>query len=283
MDQANRPPSEAAITDALPAGAEPDAATESAVDSAEAGKTAEPTEPEEEGQEGLAGTIVSHLQAIAEPVASAVDRLMKAVSPEPLANLYEIHPEAREASPRELGLRFVPIEEIRGTAVAGIAQRGSDFLPLRPFRGENWQMRWRRIREANQQLAPLPPIDAVKFGSGYWVVDGHNRVAGALADNAAGLDAMVTELVPLDGRASDRPTSLLPFIGEVHGLRAAAAGHRPAMGMRLSELASSDEPEASTPHTDADSDFDPGEVSDSELADEPVVPTDLADPEVGQA
>jgi hypothetical protein len=181
-----------------------------------------------EAAEGIAGAIVGGISAVAE-------RISRAISPEPLANLYEVHPEARLASPRELGFRFVPVEDIMGTAVAGIAQRGLDYLPLPPFRGENWQARWQRIRDANARLAPLPPIDLVKYEGGYWVVDGHNRVGAALADNAAGLDAMVTELVPLDGRSSERPTELLPHLGEVAELRAAAAGRRPAVGVRLGE------------------------------------------------
>ena len=220
-----------------------------------------PEEPARQDSESFASSIVSHLQAVAEPVANAVGnvieaagqamsgpaelagRIHRAVSPEPLANLYDIHPEARNASPRELGLRFIPVEEILGTAVAGAAQRGSDFLPLRQFRGENWQTRWQRILLANQRLQPLPPVDLTKFGGGYWVLDGHNRVAAALQDNGAGVDAMVTELVPLDGQASERPAHLLSFIGESQEMRAAAQGRRPAIGMRYSEQASSDEPE----------------------------------------
>jgi hypothetical protein len=160
---------------------------------------------------------------------------------EPLANLYELYPEAREASPHELGLRFVPVDEIRGTAVAGATQRGGDFLPLKPFRGENWGARWRRIREANERLQPLPPVDLIKFDGDYWVVDGHNRVAATLYDNGVGLDAMVTELVPLDGQTSERPQNLLSYLGETSELRAAAQGHRPAMGMRQAEQLSADE------------------------------------------
>jgi hypothetical protein len=175
--------------------------------------------------EGLAGAIASHLAGVA-------GRIARAVSPRPLASLYEVHPEARLASPRELGFRFIPVEDIRGTAVAGAAQRGEDFLPLPPFRGENWHARWQRIRAANERLAPLPPIDVVKWAGGFWVMDGHNRVGAALADHMVGLDAMVTELVPLDGQASERPAMLLAYMGEVSELRAAATGARPAIDIR---------------------------------------------------
>ena len=209
------------------------------------------------------GSIVGHLYNVAEPFAdhivspvagaigtmidaasaawalreSVIARRLKRQAREPLLNLYEAYPEAKLASPRELGLRFVPVEEILGTAVAGIAQRGGDFLPLKPFRGENWAGRWQRIRDANERLQPLPPVDLIKFGGEYWVVDGHNRVAATLYANGVGLDAMVTELVPLDGQTSERPTNLLSYLGEGGELRAAASGRTPAMGMRQTEQA----------------------------------------------
>ncbi|HEX7495814.1 MAG TPA: hypothetical protein VF349_04200 [Candidatus Limnocylindrales bacterium] len=211
---------------------------------------------------------MGHLQAVTDPVVSVVEpfmdyivgpvagaigsvfgaasqawsaqeannaRRVRRLAREPLADLYERHPEARLSSPRELGLRFVPVEDIRGTAVAGIAQRGGDFLPLKPFRGENWEARWQRIRQANINLQPLPPIDLIKFEGEYWVVDGHNRVAATLYAKGVGLDAMVTELIPLDGQTSERPTNLLSYMGESGALRAAAQGLRPAVGMRYEE------------------------------------------------
>ena len=213
------------------------------------------------------GRVVGHLQNVVEPFAdhivspvagaigtmidaasaawalreSAIERRVRRQAREPLLNLYEAYPEARLASPRELGLRFVPVEEILGTAVAGIAQRGGDFLPLRPFRGENWAGRWQRIRDANKRLQPLPPVDLIKFGGEYWVVDGHNRVAATLYANGTGLDAMVTELVPLDGRTSERPTNLLAFLRAGGELRAVVSGRGPAMGIRQTERQSAGE------------------------------------------
>src|SRR5450759_789926 len=207
------------------------------------------------------GGIVGHLQNVAEPFAdhivfpvagaigsmidaasaawalreSAIERRVKRQAREPLLNLYEAYPEARLASPGELGLRCGPGEEILGTAVAGIAQRGGDFLPLKPFRGENWAGRWQRIRNANKRLQPLPPVDLIKFGGEYWVVDGHNRVAATLYANGTGLDAMVTELVPLDGQTSERPTNLLAYLRAGGELPAAVSGRGPAEGIRQTE------------------------------------------------
>ncbi len=221
-------------------------------------------EAEDEGAGGIVGAlaslgepVVSVVEPIVEhvvmPVAGAIgnvlgaasqafgvrdaiaDRLGRRGPAEPLANLYEVHPEARLASPRELGFRFVPIEDIRGTAVAGMAQRGDDFLPLPPFRGSNWEGRWQRIRDANTRLQPLPPVDLIKYDGGYWVVDGHNRVAATIYSRGVGLDAMVVELVPMGGHVSEKPSGVLSFMGEAGAMRAAAQGRRPAVGTRVSQ------------------------------------------------
>ena len=57
---------------------------------------------------------------------------------EPLPYLYDVHPEARAAHPVDVGLETIDVDDIAGTAVGGGAQRGGDFLPLKPFRGNNW-------------------------------------------------------------------------------------------------------------------------------------------------
>src|SRR5687768_11726086 len=68
-------------------------------------------------------------------------RRVRTMGHEPLANLWELHPEARRAAIRELGLMSVPIDQIRGTAVEGGAQRGGDFLPLKNRRSTDWRAR----------------------------------------------------------------------------------------------------------------------------------------------
>lgn len=210
------------------------------------GSDYQPLPDESEEERGPVG-LVATLQTVAEPVASAVgsmfttagnalvgetgtrQRRLGRLNRTPLANLHVLHPEVRNASPRELGLRFVRTEEIAGTAVAGIDQRGGDFLPLEAFRGPNWRGRWQRISQAMDRLESLPPVDLVKFAGEYWVVDGHNRVAAVLYANGAGVDAMVTELLPLDGNLSEKPTALLPLMGDVGALRAAGMGLHPAI------------------------------------------------------
>jgi hypothetical protein len=140
---------------------------------------------------------------------------------EPLPMLYEVHPEARRATPHELGLQTIDVADIAGTAVGGARQRGGDFLPLKPFRSENWNARWQRLRSAADRLTILPPIDVVRFGDRYWVLDGHNRVASALYGGQLSIDANVTDLrLPGEGR-SEPPSSLAAQVEEHRDLRAA--------------------------------------------------------------
>jgi hypothetical protein len=139
----------------------------------------------------------------------------------PLPVLYEAHPEARNATPRELGFRTIDVADIAGTAVGGVRQRGGDFLPLKPFRSNNWRARWQRLRSAAERLVALPPIDVVRFADCYWVVDGHNRVASALYGGQLAIDADVTELALPGQSRSERPASLAAQVDDHRELRAA--------------------------------------------------------------
>jgi len=146
----------------------------------------------------------------------------------PLPFLYAVHPEARSASPRELGVRTIDVDRIRGTTVGGQTQRGADFLPLRPFRGRNWQARWQRIRQAMDRLVSLPPIEVVRYGDDYWVVDGHNRVAAALYGGQQAIEANVVERVPSGHQTSERPTDLAGVLTDSRAIRTAGKGRRVA-------------------------------------------------------
>jgi hypothetical protein len=136
-----------------------------------------------------------------------------------LPSLPDLHPEARRARPVEVGFRTIDVDDIRGTAVGGGDQRGGDFLPLRKFRGANWQARWQRLRQAHDRLADLPPIDVVKFDGGYWVIDGHNRVALALYAGQGDIDASVVELVPPGQRRTEPIGSLASEVEESRVVR----------------------------------------------------------------
>lgn len=123
---------------------------------------------------------------------------------EVLPSLYDLHPEASVAFRRARGLEPVPLEQIVGTA-RHPSQNTADFLPLPQLRGRNWLARWQRIRRATDRLAVLPPVELLRYGDEYFVVDGHNRIAAALAVGAAAVDADVTELVPAGQEARGTP------------------------------------------------------------------------------
>jgi hypothetical protein len=150
-------------------------------------------------------------------------RRIRRMGREPLTELYQRYPDARKAFPRTLGLLTVPLDAIRGTAVEGPTQRGGDFLPLKQLRGADWQARWQRIRQALDQLIDLPPVELMRYGDEYWVVDGHNRVAAALYNGQVAIDALVTELRPPGGGAR-RAGPIAAYLGGSMDLRAAGEG-----------------------------------------------------------
>lgn len=157
--------------------------------------------------------------------ASVRARRLRRSNRHPLPNLWEVHPDARVAHARELGLRSVPLDEIAGTAVGGPAQRGADFLPLPRFRSANWRGRWQRIRRAVDGLEVLPPVDLVKYDGRYWVTDGHNRVAAALYSGQVEIDAVVTALVPQGAAFDEPPATLAEIAADSRAVRAAGSGH----------------------------------------------------------
>jgi hypothetical protein len=122
------------------------------------------------------------------------ERLRDATKPDLLPSLYDRHPDATAAARRARGLQVVPLDQVVGTT-RHPTQNTADFLPLSILRGRNWEARWRRILRAVDHLEVLPAIDVVQVGEEYYVVDGHNRVAAALRNRAAAIDADVTELV----------------------------------------------------------------------------------------
>jgi ParB-like chromosome segregation protein Spo0J len=215
-------------------------------------------EPEE--SRGVLADVASTIADAAAPVIAAARRVIderpgarvrrvRRQARQPLPNLWDEHPEASRASIRELGLLSVPVDQIKGTAVAGPAQRGGDFLPLRDRRGEDWRARWRRILDANERLQSLPPVELIKFGGDYWVVDGHNRVAAARYIGQGEIDAVVQEL-----RLPGMPVEPKPPIASVLegslDLRAAGAGKLTRTADRPLDL------ESARPHVHADRDTD---------------------------
>ena len=145
----------------------------------------------------------------------------------PLPYLYDVHPDARRRTPRELGVRTIDVTDIAGTAVGGAQQRGSDFLPLKPFRSLNWQGRWQRLNQAFDTLTTLPPIDVLRYDDRYWVVDGHNRVAIALYRGQSAIDADVVDLVDPNRPPSEPAESFASLVEDSRELRAVVSRAAP--------------------------------------------------------
>ena len=154
-----------------------------------------------------------------------------------LANLWDAHPEARRASIRELGLLSVPVDKIKGSAVEGPPQRGGDFLPLKARRSDDWRARWQRILAAIDRLESLPPVELIRFGDTYWVVDGHNRVAAALYNGQGELDAVVEELrLPGMAMSTEPPPNIAGVLEGSLDLRAAGSGRLTRTASRPDDL-----------------------------------------------
>ena len=206
-------------------------------------------------------TVVDGAEAVAEPIVDRVShviegardtwqerpgarvRRVRRLGGEPLPYLMDVHPEARRARPVQVGLRSIDVDDVAGTAVGGGAQRGGDFLPLKQFRGTNWSGRWQRLRRAADRLETLPPIDVLKFGDRFWVVDGHNRVGLAKYAGQVGIDANLTELVPSGARRTEPIVSLAPMAADSRSLRAAGTGSRASSDLAAEVPISTDGPE----------------------------------------
>ena len=142
---------------------------------------------------------------------------------EPLASLFDRHPDALSGSRHPRGLEIVPIEKIVGTARSP-SQNTTDFLQLPQLRGTNWESRWQRIQQATSNLAILPPVELLKLGDEYWVVDGHNRIAAARRNDAVAVDADVTELLPPGTTSASHPASAPTSLLGSEELRQAGEG-----------------------------------------------------------
>ncbi len=116
---------------------------------------------------------------------------------------------------RSLGLRTVEVARIVGS-VGRARDFGPDFRPLQ--RSRSYTDRYARIRAALDRGEPLPPIELYRLGFGYYVLDGHHRVAAAKESGQLEIDAHVTEFLPLadtqaartfaERRAFERSTGL---------------------------------------------------------------------------
>jgi len=92
-------------------------------------------------------------------------------------------------------LETVEVARIVGS-VGRAHELGRDFRPPARRRRRHDEQRLERVRSALEAGRGLPPLELYKVGSGYYVLDGHHRVAAALLLGQTEVDARVTEYVP---------------------------------------------------------------------------------------
>jgi nucleotide-binding universal stress UspA family protein len=112
--------------------------------------------------------------------------------------LRSFHEDAERAgmlTQRKLGLRTIETSRIVGS-VGRHQELGPDFRPPDRQRRRTDEERFRKITRAIEAGAEMPAIDVYKLGFGYYVLDGHHRLAAALQNGQVEIDANVTEFVP---------------------------------------------------------------------------------------
>jgi hypothetical protein len=108
--------------------------------------------------------------------------------PNGLHSLREVSANCDVGARRHAGIRTVPIDRIRGSEGRS-NDFDRDFNPLQ----DHTAGRWQNIARAWDRGKSLPPVDLVKVGDVYFVVDGHHRVSVARARGQVDIEAKVTE------------------------------------------------------------------------------------------
>jgi len=108
--------------------------------------------------------------------------------PTELLRLGEVQDRLPQMAQSYVGLRTIPIDRIVGSVDRGV-EFDRDFGPLSNRSSE----RWRRLVEVFP-VGNFPPIDVYELGGGYFVEDGHHRVALARHRGAEFIEAVVTRV-----------------------------------------------------------------------------------------
>ena len=103
--------------------------------------------------------------------------------------------------PRPLGLRTVELVRITGS-VGRAQELGTDWRSFRSRPAD--KQRYREALAALQRGEILPPVELYKLGYGYYILNGHHRVAAACQVGQVDIDAIVTEFVPLGDVHAER-------------------------------------------------------------------------------
>jgi nucleotide-binding universal stress UspA family protein len=135
-------------------------------------------------------------------------------------------------APRVLGARTVEVARIVGS-VGRPGELGADFRPVKS--NEEDEARLKRLRQAMEHGVAIPPIELYKLGYGYYVLDGHHRVALAKQDHQLWIDAIVTEYLPLTEPEAQRIFTERQRFERATGLTRIGMA-RPGSYARLEEL-----------------------------------------------
>jgi nucleotide-binding universal stress UspA family protein len=123
------------------------------------------------------------------------DRL-KPVPRHALRSFAEDSARAGALTRRHLGIRTIELGRVIGS-LDRAHELGEDFRRRGERRATSLdEQRFKRVLDATRAGAVLPPISVHKLGFGYYVEDGHHRVAAARMIGQAEIEADVTEFVP---------------------------------------------------------------------------------------
>lgn len=136
---------------------------------------------------------------------------------------------------RRLGRRTIEVARIVGS-VDRYSELGPDFRPKqrgkRKLDGDRFQRMCRAI-EAGQEM---PPIDVYKLGFGYYVLDGHHRVAAALQNGQLEIDANIVEYLPAGDEQGPERFAARRTFEEATGLTEVGAARADSYATLLEEI-----------------------------------------------
>lgn len=118
----------------------------------------------------------------------------------PIRSFAEDAARAGTLTPFQLGTRQVDVARIIGS-VGKAGELGDNFRPHKPQPAE--QQRYQRVLTlAREGTQPTAPVDLYKLGYGYYVVDGHRRIAAHKELGYDDIAANVTEYLPTTDAAA---------------------------------------------------------------------------------
>jgi nucleotide-binding universal stress UspA family protein len=136
-----------------------------------------------------------------------------------------------------VGVRTIELSRIVGS-VSRSLELGRDFRPIQRRGRQLDDQRYLRVREALDRDVVLPPIKVYRIGFGYYVEDGHHRVAAAVEVGQIEIDAAVTQCLPLDDfKSAARHRERLRFEQQT-GLKGIGAARPESYRVLAAEVAS---------------------------------------------